>query len=122
VQLVLITLTALALHEAAHLITARWLGVRVKRVGISWLGPYVVRESGTDLQNLAISLAGPVCNLLLVGVGLVLAPWLGFGGIQFALVNSVLGTYNLLPIPMSDGQRALMLLKKTINPQVSEAA
>lgn len=39
-------LIALTLHEMAHVIMATALGVRVKRIGIAWRGPYIVRESG----------------------------------------------------------------------------
>ncbi len=106
------TIAAAALHEGAHALTARSLGVPIKRLGIGILGPYLVRESGTDLQNLAISVAGPLANLLFVGVFVALAPELHHTAGWFALANFTLGVYNLLPIPASDGRRVLKLLRK----------
>ena len=81
-------IAAVALHELAHVVAAIALGVRVKRVGISWRGPYIVREQGTPLASFVIALAGPGLNLLL-------------------------GAYNLLPfIPGLDGSNALAALRK----------
>lgn len=98
-------------HEVAHLLCAQWLGVHVKQFGVSWRGVYLVRDSGTDVQNLAITLAGPMSNLLLSSTFL-LAPWLGIHAIVFAMVNFGLGASNLLPLPSLDGSRALALLRK----------
>jgi hypothetical protein len=36
---------SLVLHESAHLVMAYVAGVRVKHIGLSWKGPYIVRES-----------------------------------------------------------------------------
>ena len=100
---------AVFFHEAGHVVCARSLGLKIRRLGMSWRGPYVVREQGNALQNLAISLAGPLVNLILAG-SMVLAPWLGIGAVMFGLYNLVLGLYNLMPVPSSDGRRILMLL------------
>jgi hypothetical protein len=39
------------------------LGVKVKRFGLCWRGVYIVREAGTDWQNLLISLGGAAQQL-----------------------------------------------------------
>ena len=99
-------IAAVVLHELAHVVAAIALGVRVKRVGISWRGPYIVREQGTPLASFLIALAGPGLNLLLA---------FGFWGFspEFGLVNLLLGGYNLLPfIPGLDGSNALAALRK----------
>jgi hypothetical protein len=70
---------------------------------MSWRGPYIRRDSGTDTQNLAISLAGSGINLVLVPLMLHISP-------SFALNNLVLGIWNLLPFPGSDGCRAREVL------------
>ena len=98
-SLLIDTILAIAAHELAHVAMARYLGVQVKRAGISWRGPYIVREMGTPPQNLAITLAGPGINLLLTAWFAVVAPW-------FALANLLLGVTNLMPLPGSDGKRA----------------
>jgi Zn-dependent protease len=95
-----------ALHELAHVVVAIALGVRVKRVGISWRGPYIVREQGPPLASLLIALAGPGLNLLLAFDFWSFAP-------QFGVINLLLGAYNLLPfIPGLDGNNALAAIRK----------
>ena len=91
---------AITLHELAHIALASACGLRVKRMGISWIGPYLVREQGTAAVNVCVALAGPVTNLVLA-----LAFW--HAAPLFAQVSLILGAYNLLPfIPRTDGQRA----------------
>jgi Zn-dependent protease len=77
---------------------ARELGLRIKRVGITWRGPYIVRESGTPNANVLVSAAGPWVNL-------VLAALLWQSCYSFAFANLVLGLSNLMPTPNSDGRR-----------------
>ncbi len=83
-------LVSLVLHESAHLVMAYLAGVRVKHIGLSWKGPYIVREPGTPVQNTFISLAGPGINLVLC----VLCWHLSW---TFARVNGFLALMNLLP-------------------------
>jgi Zn-dependent protease len=100
-------LIAIVGHELAHILMATALSVRIKRIGLSWAGPYIVRETGSLKQNLAITLSGCVFN---IGIAICLMHvWAAA-----ALVNMVLGVYNLLPIPGSDGKRALSLLKQLV--------
>jgi len=98
-------MVAIVLHELSHVGMAAALGVKVKQVGLSWRGPYVVRECGTPAENVAISLAGPVANLLTA-----LACLLVGQGVELCLASLVLGVFNLLPVPASDGLRAARLL------------
>jgi membrane-associated protease RseP (regulator of RpoE activity) len=86
-------LVSVLLHELGHIVMAKALGVRVKRAGISWKGPYIVREMGTPAQNMCISLAGPTMNALLLFV-----PGL-------FLVNLAVLVPNLV-LTDSDGRRA----------------
>jgi len=96
-------LVSVILHEAAHLVTAAYLRVKVKRVGLNWRGPYIVREPGTLVQNTLVSLAGPGINLLLCISTFRVAS-------TFALLNGFLSFFNLLPfLPSSDGQRVYRL-------------
>jgi Zn-dependent protease len=97
-------LVAVVLHEMAHAAMALGLGIHIYEVGLSWKGPFIRREFGTGAQNLAITLAGPGVNLLLALLLFRISP-------IFALSNAVLGIFNLLPIPHSDGARAIHLLK-----------
>jgi hypothetical protein len=100
-------LIAIVGHELAHILMATALSVRIKRIGLSWAGPYIVRDTGSLKQNLAITLSGCVFN---IGMAVCLMHvWAAA-----AFVNMVLGVYNLLPIPGSDGKRALALLKQLV--------
>ena len=96
-------------HELGHLMCARSLRLKIRRLGMNWRGPYIIREQGNPLQNLAVSIAGPLMNLTLAGA-MVLGPWLGTGAVMFGLYNLVLGLYNLLPVSYSDGRRIVNLL------------
>ena len=93
-------LTAMILHEFGHVATSMMVGIRVKSVGLCLKGMYVVRESGSPMKNLLISLAGPLTN-----VALILIFW-GHSP-KFVLANVCLAVFNLVPIKGSDGDRAL---------------
>jgi Zn-dependent protease len=94
-------LLAIILHEAAHIVSARSFGITVKRVGVSWKGVYIVRESGPPMANMITTLAGPFMNLLLACAWPI--------SHEFALMNLLLGLSNLIPIAGSDGQRAWVM-------------
>ena len=102
VLLLLNTLLALALHESGHALATWTKGLKVKKIGLSLRGLYIVRESGTPSVNLFITLAGPAVNLVLT-LWWPMAP-------DFARVNLILGLYNLMPfLAGSDGQRAWVI-------------
>jgi Zn-dependent protease len=105
---------AVILHELAHVVAASALRVRLYQIGITWRGPFIRRDPGTVLQNLAITLAGPGTNLLLAFL-------LHRTNPVFSLSNLVLGITNLLPFPSSDGSRALCLLR-TIREEFASAS
>jgi len=90
-------LVAMLFHEAAHIVVALALGVRVKKVGLGWKGIFTVREAGTPGKNLLVSLSGPVMNLALIFWW----HWMP----AFGLANVCFGVVNLLPIEGSDGAR-----------------
>lgn len=105
---------AVVLHEVSHVIAARLQGLRVKRFGINWKGPFIVREAGAWQQNLRVCLAGPAVNLILGFLCWHIAT-------AFAVCNLVLAGFNLLPIPGSDGSRAWKLLPFVASHQVARA-
>jgi len=103
----LLGLAAMFLHEVGHVAAALALKVKVHQVGINRKGAYLRREAGTARQNLAITLSGPGINLALAFLFHDINP-------HFALCNLVIGITNLLPIPASDGSRALALVRRSI--------
>ena len=54
------------LAEAGHLTAAGLLGLQVRRIGVCWKGPYIVRESGPPVANIITTLAGRLINLVLI--------------------------------------------------------
>jgi Zn-dependent protease len=99
----LMGIPAMFFHECGHIVVALFCGVKIKKVGLSWMGLYTVREAGPNWANLCVSFAGPAVNLL---VAFLLRNTLP----GFAWVNLVAGLFNLLPIPNSDGSRILGIL------------
>ena len=97
-------ISAMILHEAGHAITAIALGVNVKRVGLRSQGIFIVRETGTRVKDLLISLAGPSTNVMLCLIF--------HRHMTFALANLCFAVCNLLPISGSDGERALACLRR----------
>lgn len=98
-QGLLLGVLAMTLHEAAHIITALAVGVKIKKIGFRWKGLYVVREAGTPAKNALVSLAGPVANLAL------LLTW--HWSHLFGMANLCFTFFNLLPLQGSDGERVL---------------
>jgi Zn-dependent protease len=80
-------------------------GVQVKHVGLSWKGPYIIRESGTVVQNTLISLSGP-------GINLVFCALCWHWSQTFAFVNGFVAVVNLLPIRSSDGLRVYRIWRQ----------
>ena len=99
----LLGIPALLFHEFGHIAAAWACGVKVKKVGLSRVGVYTIREAGPRWANIGISLAGPLFNLLLAISLRDVLP-------TFAWVNLIACLYNLLPIPNSDGRRVVALL------------
>jgi hypothetical protein len=90
---------AMVLHEFGHLVTSLMVGIKVKGVGLCMKGMYIVREAGSPLNNMLVSLAGPLTN-----VALILLFW--HVSTTFVLANLCFAICNLAPVRGSDGDRA----------------
>ena len=107
-------LLAAAMHEGGHLAALAIfrvpvLGLRLGAMGAVIYAPGVNRLSYG--RELLVTLAGPMVNLLSAPLLAALSARLGWEwGYLFAGAHTVLGVYNLLPIPPLDGGRALYLL------------
>ncbi len=103
IALGMLTVASLLLHECGHLLAARIIGVRVHEMGLCLNGTYIRREQArAPLDDLAISLSGPLVNALVAG-----ALWTVPGMYHWlAIYNLVLLVSNLSPLPGSDGRRA----------------
>lgn len=91
--------SAMVLHEFGHLATSLMIGVKVKSVGMCMKGMYIVREAGSPMKNLLVSLAGPLTNVALILLFWHVSP-------TFTLANMCLAICNLAPVRGSDGDRA----------------
>ena len=132
-------LIALPVHESAHGLAAKWLGdptaeklgritlnpikhldpmgtILIFFAGFGWGKPVPVDEryfKNKKRDNALVSLAGPVSNILLALIGLVILkhvpiPELAFGFFQvFISLNLILAVFNLLPVPPLDGSHLL---------------
>lgn len=103
----------IGLHESAHIIAARLLGLRVKEIELLPFGGAIHIESIFELNpahEIIISMAGPVSNIiLLLGYfGLVQAGWIASGpSSDFVNMNLILAGFNMLPALPLDGGRIL---------------
>ena len=108
----LLGLPAMVFHECGHIAAARLCGVKVKKIGISWIGPFVLRESGPRWANILVSFSGPLVNVLVASVLWNTMP-------SFAQVNLFIGIGSLIPLPKSDGKRILTLARSAIEDSLS---
>ncbi len=112
-QIYLTYILALILHELSHLLVARLLHHNLTNVlfmpygvSIDARGEYI-----SPSHEVAIALAGPVCNILIVMISVCI--WWMYPSMyaytkNFVDVNIVLALFNLLPILPLDGGRALV--------------
>jgi Zn-dependent protease len=106
----LVTAGSVVLHELGHAATARRLGVRVADIELHFFGgaAQIVDLPRTPRDEMLIAAAGPAVSFALAGVGYGLATLTGASAwALFALINVVLGAFNLLPAFPSDGGRIL---------------
>lgn len=96
-------------HETAHLITMRILGCAPKEIRLIPGSVQIVRDIQTVKKNeILISLSGPIINTLLFTF--FYAFYCIFKRkvlLDFALINLILGIFNMLPVKMLDGGAVL---------------
>lgn len=138
-----IILLALPVHEFAHAFVAVQLGdptpryqgrytlnplrhidpigaVLIALVGFGWAKPVQWNPRNVIIEprlaSILVSVAGPLSNLLLAFLSLLISQLLGVGGVlagfltTFATINVLLFVFNLLPIPPLDGSHVLFAL------------
>jgi len=105
---------SILIHELAHAHVALNLGWFVSGIEIDLLeGRAIMDGSIPTKDDLKITLAGPISNLILVGIGWIISFLLINSGylfdlsIKFIVINIILFLFNLIPIYPLDGGRAL---------------
>ncbi|RAY14174.1 site-2 protease family protein [Actinomadura craniellae] len=100
-------------HELSHAVTARAMGLPVRAVTLHILGgdTAIERESPTPGRDFLIAFAGPVVNLVLAAIGLLVHLLVPLPPVARLLVdaltiaNLLVGLFNLLPgLPLDGGR------------------
>ncbi len=105
----LILLFSAAAHELGHIAAMRMRGHRPRRIDVLPMGALIVCPEGmSDADESLTALSGPLVSLF---CGLTASVWFAFSGsadaLYTAVINSVLGVFNLMPIKKLDGGKAL---------------
>lgn len=106
-------------HELAHTLVAKMLGIPVINIELLPFGGVARMGSEMSVQpskEIAVALAGPVSNILLIGLALGLKNygiWSEELGPYFLQINLMLALFNLLPALPLDGGRVLRSLLAT---------
>ena len=100
------------LHEMGHAAMAKRFGIGTKAITLHLLGGLasIEREPETPKEEIYIALAGPAVNLVLFMVSLPLMHFHLPGAEDMALINAVMGIFNLFPAYPMDGGRVLKAL------------
>jgi Zn-dependent protease len=110
VALVLLAFASVLLHELGHALVARHLRVPVVGIELHFFGgaAKMAQQPRSAGDEIAIAAAGPAVSFALGGLGFVLAALTGAGFFtMFAWLNTIIGTFNLLPALPMDGGRIL---------------
>lgn len=101
----LYSLVSSLLHECVHILLIVIFGGRISLITLNAAGGNIVREQGTELSFLKegiISISAPAFNITLGAVILFFDK-----NNLFAMVNIMLGCFNILPFFSFDGGRAM---------------
>ncbi len=97
-------ITAVILHEIAHLVCMRVLSCQPKEIHLTAGGIQIIRGFCPKKKaEILISLSGPFINIFLFLLFLKL-------NLEFSLINLCIGCFNLLPILSLDGGEILMII------------
>jgi Zn-dependent protease len=117
VQIVVLTLASLLVHELAHVLVARRYGSALRRLTILPVGGWSEPDRvATARAGLVVALAGPAVNLLLSGaaeVAVMAAKTLGLSALTvvaltwISAVNIGLALVNVFPVAPLDGARVV---------------
>lgn len=115
----LVLLVSLAAHESAHLVMARAANVALRSIRLTPFGgmaemenPYLIPPG----RLIAVAIAGPVANLLVLLTGAALCQWGVLPpllAVEILHVNATLLLFNLFPALPLDGGRILWALLST---------
>lgn len=102
----LLCFLALTIHELGHIIVAYNQGERISILKILPFGFSCQLKNQSKITSnkmLKILIAGPAVNIITAGLVFYWTP-------QFAMINLLIGLFNLIPIGELDGMRILNIL------------
>lgn len=114
--------TIVFIHELGHVFAARCFGIQVLAIQMLPFGGVAEMEDMSHLtarREIAIALAGPLQNILMIGVSLLLhvcGLWEGAFYLYFIYSNLLIALFNLLPILPLDGGKVSQALISSILP------
>lgn len=112
---VILFFVSIILHELAHALVARAYRIPVRSITLFLLGgvAQITREAARPIQELLMAAAGPLTSFVLSGI--FFGAWFLLGAndsrpidyvlVWLALMNLILGVFNLLPAFPMDGGR-----------------
>lgn len=119
VRLLCVFLLAALLHEASHLLAAKWVGLEVAAIRLSALGAELIPKPGQMLSfpaDLLVCFSGCAGNFFAVALCCALR-----SGPVFLGANLILGCFNCLPVRGLDGGNGLCaMLEWWLGPQPAE--
>ena len=93
------------LHETGHLLCMKAVGCKIKGVAFGVYGMRIDSELPLSFKKEAlVALGGPLVNIILAVVGFTL------DNRMFAIVNTAVAVFNLIPVESTDGHIALKSL------------
>lgn len=113
ILMVIVLFGSVLIHELGHAVVARRYGLRILGIELHFVGgaAKMAEPPRTAREEVVVAVAGPVTSFALAAASYVLAlatGWSLFG--LLALVNVLLGAFNLVPALPMDGGRVLRAL------------
>src|SRR5579884_3674682 len=115
-----IVFLSVVMHEYAHSLVANHRGLKIKRITLFIFGgaSELQHEPDDPKTELIMTIVGPLCSLVLAGLFYVLLIASRHNGLRYladiagpvAVINLILGLFNLLPAYPLDGGRLLRSL------------
>lgn len=128
---VILFFVSIVLHELAHSLVARAYRIPVKSITLFILGgvAQITREAAKPLHELLMAAAGPLTSFALAG--LFAGAWFALGAqsdrpvdyvlVWLALMNTILGVFNMLPAFPMDGGRVFRSIAWMVTGDYSRA-
>ena len=111
------------LHEMGHVAVAKRFGINTSSITLHILGGLaaIEKEPENPIEEIYIALAGPAVNIALLILSIPFVLLSVPGSFEFAVINFVMGIFNLVPAyPMDGGRVFHALLSMRYGPEKSK--